>query len=128
MAWGKLWKEASDALEAMHKARVLHRDVKPSNMVIIGGALMLNDFDVSCNLDDNSRCKQLHVGTQQFHSPKLTTKWQERDDWLSLVLSFLSFHVSFPFVDKMKVLNETMNSNAAWIPDDMKTRIRKYTS
>jgi hypothetical protein len=118
-----LWEQSSDALSAMHRAGVLHRDVKPSNMIIIHGALVLNDFDVACELKDDQQLHNLVVGTSTFHSPKLKDMWRERDDWISLVLSFLSFRLPFPFVDKQAALESAMN--LTWVPNSMKERIEK---
>ena len=91
------WDQAAHGLDAMHKKRILHRDVKPSNMIIIHGALLLNDFDISCELDSDNEIKLLEVGTEIYRSPKLDKKWRERDDWLSLALSFLSLTSTFSF-------------------------------
>ncbi len=71
-------------------AGVLHRDVKPGNMLIINQDLFLNDFDVSCLANSSDATLQSRVGTEDFRSPL----WQEGqqykavDDLASLVLSF----------------------------------------
>jgi len=117
------WAQAAQALTAMHEARVLHRDLKPSNMVIIAGSLVINDFDVSCTLDNEAHLKQLQVGTRAFHSPKLADKWRPRDDWLSLALAFLSLRLPDPLSNKMASLEAAQQ--ASWVPDAMKTAIKK---
>lgn len=74
----------------LHAAGVLHRDVKPGNMLIINQDLFLNDFDVSCLANSSDATLQSRVGTEDFRSPL----WQEGkqyravDDLASLVLSF----------------------------------------
>ena len=71
-------------------AGVLHRDVKPGNMLIINQDLFLNDFDVSCSSNSSDATLQSRVGTEVLRSPL----WQEGQqykavgDLASLALSF----------------------------------------
>ena len=70
-------------------AGVLHRDVKPGNMLLINQDLFLNDFDVSCLANSSDATLQSRVRTEDFRSPL----WQGQqykavDDLASLVLSF----------------------------------------
>ena len=116
------WEQASQGLAALHAKHILHRDVKPSNMVIIHGELVLNDFDVACTLEDKSQLEKLDVGTDIYRSPKLSNKWRQRDDWLGLALSFLSLRLPFPFVDKQLMLDRALQLD--WVPDAMKAKIR----
>jgi hypothetical protein len=83
------WNQAMSAVKGMHTRRVVHRDIKPENFIVIDGKLMLNDFDVACELDDLQRLEAT-VGTSRYRSPKFDLRYRERDDWLSLSLSFLS--------------------------------------
>ena len=73
----------------MHMAGVLHRDVKPGNMLLINQDLFLNDFDVSCLANSSDATLQSRVRTEDFRSPL----WQGQqykavDDLATLVLSF----------------------------------------
>ncbi|CAF1672334.1 unnamed protein product, partial [Didymodactylos carnosus] len=45
------------AIEHIHKQKYLHRDIKPTNIIIINDNLPLNDFDVSCRMDDYEKRK-----------------------------------------------------------------------
>jgi hypothetical protein len=83
------WNQAMSAVKGMHARRVVHRDIKPENFIVINGKLMLNDFDVACELDDIQQLEAT-VGTTRYRSPKFDHYYRERDDWLSLALSFLS--------------------------------------
>jgi len=121
-ALASLWDQASDALDAMHRKHILHRDVKPSNMILIHGSLLLNDFDVACELESEWEIAQVQVGTKEFHSPRLVDKWRIRDDWLSLALSFLSLRMPFPFADKRQALQQALQ--LTWVPVAMKRRIQ----
>lgn len=120
------WSQAYQALSSMHAKRVLHRDVKPSNMVLISGALVLNDFDVCCSLDDEKELAQLEVGTADYRSPRLSGKWRVRDDLLGLALSFLSLRLVFPFPNKQTALEDAINLE--WVPADMKRIIESSFS
>jgi len=102
---------------------VLHRDVKPSNMILLHGQLLLNDFDICCSMDDAVATGQLTVGTPDYRSPKLTGKWRERDDWLGLVLAFLSLRMPFPFANKQAALEQALT--VPWAPSTLKDAIRK---
>lgn len=118
----QFWDQAASGLTALHAMKVLHRDIKPSNMVVIHGQLVLNDFDVSCEMSDVKQCEYLDVGTKDYRSPRLEGHWRERDDWLSLALSFLSLRLPFPFHDKRQVLENALILD--WVPRAMKVKIR----
>ena len=122
-SFASLWDQAAAGLTAMHSKRVLHRDCKPSNLILLHGALLLNDFDIACEIADEAALQQLHVGTEDYRSPKLRDRWRERDDWLGLVLSFLSLRLPFPFADTRASLENALG--LAWVPRSMKERIEK---
>jgi len=74
----------------LHMAGVLHRDVKPDDMLIINGDLFLNDFDVSCLAGTSEATLRSRVGTEDFRSPlwQAGKRYRAVDDLASLVLSF----------------------------------------
>ena len=81
------------ALAALHALGVMHRDIKPDNMLLSsGGMLLLNDYDMSCTEADSAARSTLPVGTPAFMSPRLDSvgqgQYQYCDDWLSLGLAF----------------------------------------
>ena len=71
-------------------AGLMHRIVKPENILIINQDLFLNDFDVSCMANSSDASFQSGVSIKDLCSPP----WQEGqqynavDDLASLVLSF----------------------------------------
>jgi hypothetical protein len=85
--------QASIALSVIHSAGVLHRDIKPDNLLLLKpGCLIINDFDVACFQSSTSDRRGAGVGAPAFQSPRLDAdRWrsfERRDDWASLGLTF----------------------------------------
>jgi serine/threonine protein kinase len=69
----RIGKHMADALAAAHKASVVHRDVKPGN-VLLGaeGAVKITDFGISRALDDTAATATSHyAGTPAFFAPEV---------------------------------------------------------
>ncbi|MBK8010283.1 MAG: protein kinase [Deltaproteobacteria bacterium] len=64
-------KEISHALAAVHKAGILHRDVKPSNIMIDDeGEVRLADFGVAARVGEASSAPGTLVGTLKYMAPE----------------------------------------------------------
>ena len=102
ISWDQLaefWIAMEKALSGLHRCSLLHRDIKPDNMLLIDEQLVLNDFDISSHADDLVQL-QKYIGTPDFRSPYWTKGevYVPADDWVSLGLSFSSL-LSLPRVD-----------------------------
>ncbi len=67
--------QACEALEAAHRAGVIHRDITPSNLFLLeGGGVKLLDFGVARFVSERSREGEIHVpgvvGTPEYMSPE----------------------------------------------------------
>eukprot|EP00878_Enallax_costatus_P020273 GHUV01021424.1.p1 GENE.GHUV01021424.1~~GHUV01021424.1.p1 ORF type:complete len:514 (+),score=162.14 GHUV01021424.1:1632-3173(+) len=127
-----LWQQAHGAVTALHLQRVLHREIKPSNILLLSPThLLLNDFDVSCTMADTvERAK--HVGTLMYRSPRMDDPsisgwtYTEVDDMLSLALTFVDLLrgnlTSHSYDSKIRVLWEFVDSRQPLRPCKQQSR------
>jgi len=69
----KLFKEQAEVLSYIHQEGLLHRDIKPDNIMIDGsGTSVLMDFGLALNVEDTRlTAEDQFVGTIQYCSPEI---------------------------------------------------------
>ena len=88
----EVWLAVAGALEALHRERVLHRDVKPGNVVLEqGGRAVLMDLGLARDEDRTGVTATGNLlGTPMYLSPELLVggDWSPGDDFYALGLSW----------------------------------------
>ena len=103
----RIMKETADALSAAHALSVIHRDIKPDNILLEGtrGRVMVTDFGIAKAISSSSggtlTSAGVAIGTPQFMSPEQAAGEKEidgRSDLYSLgVVSYQMLTGDLPF-------------------------------
>jgi serine/threonine-protein kinase len=103
----RIMKETADALSAAHALSVIHRDIKPDNILLEGtrGRVMVTDFGIAKAMSSSSggtlTSAGVAIGTPQFMSPEQAAGEREidgRSDLYSLgVVTYQMLTGELPF-------------------------------
>ncbi len=94
-------REAAEAIDHAHSQRVLHRDIKPGNMLLQNGWLFLADFGLAKLLSSATHRSRTHAGagTPEYMAPEQAMgKAEAASDLYSLaIIAYQLFTGHLPF-------------------------------
>lgn len=64
-------RQACEALQYVHDQQIVHRDVKPQNMILGEQGVMLVDFGIARSLDETESPGTVGIGTPRFMAPEV---------------------------------------------------------
>ncbi|KAJ5569495.1 uncharacterized protein N7459_008925 [Penicillium hispanicum] len=116
--------QALDGLKAMHDLGIMHRDLKPGNIMVNDGTLLIADFDAAT---DQEKATQWLVGTPGFLPPEILRlqAYDKNSDVFSMGMTWIytSFSKIWPWDQQeafWKALMGPRNGNDFLTPRDVK--------
>lgn len=76
--------QAACALSILHEKRIVHRDVKPKNLYLLDGQLVLGDFGISSVLDEGRDTGSTKIDRRTPGYSPHSSVVQRENDWYSL--------------------------------------------
>jgi predicted Ser/Thr protein kinase len=64
-------RQACEALQYVHDQQIVHRDVKPQNMILAGEGIVLVDFGIARVLEEQEPLGTAGIGTPRFMAPEV---------------------------------------------------------
>lgn len=105
-AYSRIFGELFAGLNHVHSKNVVHRDIKPDNVMVSGGVAKLCDFGLAGVLPTSGGNGLCGVyGTAPFMAPEMLNRENYRtevDVWSMGVIAYTCFFGDFPYVPKVK--------------------------
>ena len=75
------WEQMLEAVHEVHKANIIHSDIKPANFLLVAGDLKIIDFGLACKYypGQDYVIKNGCVGTKDYMSPELLSSFVIED-------------------------------------------------
>ncbi|OHS93672.1 CAMK family protein kinase [Tritrichomonas foetus] len=129
--------QIGSALNYMHEKNIMHRDVKPQNVLLFPDCYQLCDYSVSTVLKSSDEKVTGRIGTPLFMAPEVTNNMpylpRPADMWALGVTAYSLLYGTFPFnlldcVDQFGNVNVTRNTfnqpltfpSLPLVPDELK--------
>jgi serine/threonine protein kinase len=88
-------KQASEALDYAHAKGVLHRDIKPDNILLSEGYVKVADFGLACELDDAALFTATTCGSAPYMAPEVwARRASEQTDQYSLAATYVHLRLN----------------------------------
>ncbi len=120
-------------LEFLHKKQIIHRDIKPQNILLQGDTPRLADFGISRAIQTSSNSSSTIIGTDAYMSPESfmgkrsvqTDIWSVGVVFYQLLTGELPFPQEHPSERMYAILQRDFEPLSANIPQSLKTIIAK---
>mmetsp|Transcript_6443 Transcript_6443/g.11238 ORF Transcript_6443/g.11238 Transcript_6443/m.11238 type:complete len:200 (-) Transcript_6443:1120-1719(-) len=126
--------QASLALEFMHENRILHRDIKSSNIFLTSkNTVKLGDFGISRVLEHTNSVALTMVGTPYYMSPEVCASQPydtKSDVWSLGCVAYELCNLNYPFISAnllgliVKISNDEPNPLPSCYSKDLRNLIK----